>query len=148
MTDLTDNDYTTRVLGAVHQLRVDPFDEVTRLMLADLMEERNVPGVEVRTTRHLRDGKMVLNSLDFKLVSALLNISLESRGGYNARIADEEQGVLTSICDGQNLNMVVEPDIYRRLWAMAWRHKDKFLYNTKLLFEADAVHQDRMFAVL
>lgn len=128
--------YKEMVFNLVHALRVNPWDDEARLTLADLLEEHGRDGVNRRTTRHLREGRMVMNSLDVR-ASYLLGV-----------IAD-----LTRVQRDQNQISLIRlymplltPEKYWELWRIAHRYRN--YYNPKdfgdIKEEAKAVRRERL----
>ncbi len=66
-------DFRRMVLAAVHDIRVDPFDQLLKDQLADLLEEHGRPGATRYTIPSLRDGICICNSLDIMAAKSLVN---------------------------------------------------------------------------
>lgn len=148
------NEYQCKVLAAVHLLRVDPDSEVDRLMLADLLEEGDREGVVQRCCKHLREGKMVCNSLDSRCITCLRFLATNPVQMPHVHLSAEERAILSNL--GSRLppyhRVVLTPEEYRRVWEMAYRHRAVLIAQTRevpelgwfeVAQEAVLVHEER-----
>lgn len=119
VSDITDAEYTALIRSMVRSLRAVN-DEVTRLALADLIDERRGPDAHNRTTSKLRSGKMVLASIDVRAIQQM-----------TASPAWCEQ--LLEFCNA-SLGWVMDPDTYVDMWR--WIHDHVTHFTTEVVEEA------------
>lgn len=130
------SDYRPTILAMVHALRVDPTDEITRMAIADLIEEQGRPEAIERTVKPLRSGLIVANSLDVDALYCLYNCRFGTGSPDREFVA-----TLTMVIPRHTATMTSAE--YFRLWSMAWTYRRQ-IGNAAVLHEAASVHDERI----
>jgi hypothetical protein len=129
------------VLTFIHCIRVDPYDLIPRMMLTDYFEENafDDPGIMDRTVKPLREGIMVLNSLDKTLVRAIKVIIMEVAQFHSVPM-NNEIVAYSGILDDRHVYMPLAE--YDFLWTLGVRYQD-YIMNEELKAEVCLVDRDR-----
>jgi cation transport regulator ChaB len=130
-------------LSLVHDLRVNPWDIVTCHALADMLEEDGRPGAPKRTGNLLREGKIVLNSLDtsaYEYVEALQFRSVvRNRDLYSIQRINNQW----NCCRFGGVPKFLTPVLHWELWRLVYRYRNQFNISKETYEEARKVRHDR-----
>lgn len=119
--------YREQVASMVRSLRADPYDEPTRLVLADVLEEGGRDGVHDRCSAPLRSGNIPMATFDVKLASSLATLGWEHGQRCYLKVTAREPYLLPSeLCE---------------LWNLGITEKDKL--SDELKAEAELVAEER-----
>lgn len=155
--------YQIQVLAFVHAIRVEPEVEIHRLVLADYLEEYSKRvGVESRTIKYLRDGKMVCNTLDIQAMYLYIDtmakynrLAITSKEDTSTTITKEYNTISDMLIDVRTIKAWVSIEDYKTLWNAVIGIRNvviegpefagvEIVYYTDAITEAEAIARDRL----